>query len=102
MQAFGCRAEIFTKVFQRTYHRVGGETAERAQRTELHGVAEVFDHGEIFGYALATTDLIDGLNTTRGTDPARCTLAAGFDGAELHREASLLGHVDAVIEHDYT
>ena len=33
------------------------------------------------------------------TDPAGRALAAGFDGAELHREARLPSHVDAVVEH---
>ena len=81
-------------------HRVGREAAERAERAEFHGVAEVFDHGEVFGGALAANDLVDGLDAAGRADPARRALAAGFDRAEFHREAGLLRHVDAVVEHD--
>src|SRR6185312_4293011 len=71
-------AEIFPKMFQRAHHGVGGEPAQRAERAEFHGVAEVFDHGEVFADALAVDDLVDGLDATRGADPARRALAAGF------------------------
>ena len=50
--------------------------------------------------ALAANDLVDGLDAARRADPARRALAAGFDRAEFHREARLLRHVDAVVEHD--
>ena len=50
--------------------------------------------------ALAADDLVDGLDAAGGADPARRALAAGFDGAELHRKARLFRHVDAVVEHD--
>src|SRR6267142_751445 len=93
------RAKIFPEVFQCAHDGVGCEAAERAKRAELHGVAEVLDHGEVFGDALAVADLVDGLDASRGADPARRTLAAGFDRAEFHRKARLLGHVDAVVEH---
>ena len=41
-----------------------------------------------------------GLDAAGRADPAGRALAAGFDGAELHRKARLLGHVDGVVEHD--
>src|SRR5258705_2138795 len=94
------RAKIFPEVFQCAHDGVGCEAAERAKRTELHGVAEVLDHGEVLSDALAVADLVDGLDASRGADPARRALAAGFDRAEFHRKARLLGHVDAVVEHD--
>ena len=50
------RAKIFPEMFQRAHDRVGREAAERAQRAEFHGVAEVFDHGEVFGSAFAARD----------------------------------------------
>ena len=99
LQGGRCRAEIFPEVFEGAQHRVGRETAQRAERAELHGVAEVFDHGEVFGDALAADDLVDGLDASRRSDPAWRALAAGFDCAEFHRKARLPRHVDAVVEH---
>jgi len=57
------------------------------------------DHGDVLGDAFAAADLVDGLDAAGGADPARRALAAGFDGAEFHRKAGLLGHIDAVVEH---
>ena len=51
------------------------------------------------GDAVASADLVDGLDAAGRADPARRAFAAGFDGAEFHREARLLRHVDAVVEH---
>src|SRR4051794_40107809 len=96
LQGGRCRAKIFPEMFQCAHDRVGRETAERAQRAEFHGVAEVFDHGEVLGGAFAAYDLVDGLDAARRADPARRALATGLDGAELHGKAGLLGHVDAV------
>jgi hypothetical protein len=48
--------------------------------------------------ALAGDDLVDQLHTASAADAARRALAARFDGAELHREASLTQHVDRVVE----
>src|SRR5580704_3997240 len=99
LKPHGCGAEIFPEMFQRAHDGVGGEAAQRAERTELHGVAEVFDDGDVLRHALAGADLVDGLDAAGRPDPARRALAAGFDGAEFHRKARLPGHVDAVVEH---
>jgi hypothetical protein len=72
---------------------------QRAERAELHGVAEIFDDSDILRDAVAGADLVDGFDTAGRADAAGCALAAGFDGAEFHREACLPGHVDAVVEH---
>src|SRR5690242_14021213 len=100
LQRGRCRAKIFPEMLQGAQHGVGREAAERAERAEFHGVAEVLDHGEVFGNALAMDDLVDGLDTAGRADPARRALAAGFHRAELHRKPGLLCHVDAVVEHD--
>ena len=36
--------EILREMFQRAHHGIGREAAERAERTEFHGVAEILDH----------------------------------------------------------
>ena len=87
-------------MFQGAQHGVGRETAQRAERTEFHGVAEVFDHSDVFADAFAAADLVDGLDAAGGTNPARRALAAGFDRAEFHSKARLFGHVNAVVEYD--
>src|SRR5580704_3495869 len=94
-------AEIFPEMFQRAHDGVGGEAAERAERTEFHGVAEVFDHGSVVADPFAANDLVERLDAAGRSDPARRALAAGLDGAELHRKTRLFGHVDAVVEHDH-
>src|SRR5579859_412216 len=100
LQLGRCRAKVFPEMFQRAHDGVGRKSTEGAERAELHGVAEVLDHGEIFGDAFAADDLVDGLYTARRADPARRALAAGFDRAKRKREARLLRHIDGVIEHD--
>src|SRR5882724_13064034 len=60
LQGGRCRAKIFPEVFERAQHGVRREAAERAERAEFHGVAEVFDEGEVLGDALAVADLVDG------------------------------------------
>src|SRR4051812_19039857 len=94
------RDEILPEVLQRAEHGVGREAAECAERAEFHGVAEVFDEREVFADAFAVDDLLDGLDAAGRADPAGCALAAGFDGAEFHRETGLPPHIDAVVEHD--
>src|SRR4029077_9701308 len=93
-------AEVFAKMFQRAHDGVGGEAAERAERTEFHGVAEIFDHGGVSADPFAADDLVHRLDPAGRPDPAGRAFAAGFDGAEFHREACLPGHVDAVVEYD--
>ena len=51
------------------------------------------------GAIFAGHDLVDQLDAARRADAAGRALAAGFDGAELHGEAGLLGHVHGVVEH---
>src|SRR3569832_1976506 len=101
LQARLLRSEIFTEMLERRQHGVGREAAERAERAEFHGGAEVLDQREVGRDLLATSDFVDGLHAAGRADPAGRALAAGFDAAELHREARLLGHVDRVVEdHD--
>ena len=47
----------------------------------------------------AGDDPVDDLDAARRADAAGRAFAAGFDGAEFHREARLLGHVDGIVEH---
>ena len=54
---------------------------------------------DIGGAVLVLDDAVDHLDAARRADPAGRALAAGFDRAEFHREARLLGHVDRVVEH---
>src|SRR5580692_3405768 len=99
LKALGSWAEIFPEVFERARHGVGRETAEGAQRAEFHGVAEVFDDGEVLLDPFAGANLVDGLDASRRADPAGRALAAGFDGAEFHGKTRLFQHVDGVVEH---
>ena len=55
----------------------------------------------MFFWAVVTgDDLIDCLHATGRADPAWRALAAAFLRAELHGEAGLARHVDAVVEND--
>ena len=85
---------------ERAHDRIGREAAERAERAELHGMAEVFQKREVGGAILVRDDPVDDLDAAGRADPAGRALAAGFDRAELHREAGLPRHVDRVVEHD--
>ena len=53
----GAGPKVFREMLQRAHHRIRRETAERAERAELHGVAEVVDQGEVLGDAFAAPDL---------------------------------------------
>src|SRR3984957_15297245 len=99
LKALGSWAEIFPEVFERARHGVGRETAEGAQRAEFHGVAEVFDDGEVLLDPFAGANLVDGLDASRRADPEERALAVGFDGAEFHGKTRLFQHVDGVVEH---
>src|SRR5579884_4383197 len=82
----GPRAEILGKVGERAHDRIGREAAERAQRTKLHGVAEVLEERQVAGAILAAHDAFDRLDTAGCADAAWRTLAAGFECAEFHGE----------------
>ena len=99
LQALSCGAEILGEMRERAQHRIGGKPAKGAKRSELHGVAEIFEHDQIGRRVLACHDLVDQLYAPRRADAAGRALAAGLDGAELHGETGLLGHVDGVVEH---
>src|SRR5262245_38005832 len=92
-------AEIFREMGERAHYWVGREASERTERTEPHGVAEVFEHGGVCRALFASHDFVDQLYPARRPNPAWRALAAGFDGAKLHGEAGLLGHVHGVVEH---
>src|SRR5262245_7756403 len=100
LERLALRAEVFREMRERARHRVRREAAERAERAEFHGVAEVRQHLEVGRAALAADDAVHRLDAARRADAAGRALAAGLDGAELHRETRLPRHVDAVVEHD--
>src|SRR5215813_11196455 len=87
---------------QCTHHWVRREAAECAERPELHRVAEIFKHSEICRALGVADDAIDDFDTANGADPTGRTLPAGFDRAELHREARLLRHINCIVEYDDT
>src|ERR1044071_6577431 len=90
------RAEVSGEMDQRTHHRIRRETTERTKRTEFHGVAEIFEQRRVTGPVLVGDNAIDHLDTPGRTDAAGCALAAGFNGAELHRKTSLLRHIHGI------
>ena len=94
------RAEIFREMGERAHHRIGREAAERAERAEFHGVAEVFQHARD-SWPGPRRAMIRSIVSTPRVEPIRhgVHLPQRFDGAELHREARLLRHVDGVVEH---
>src|SRR5690349_770552 len=81
--------EIFGEMRDRAHHRVRREAAQRAQRTELHRVAEVGDQSEVLFRLDAGGEPVDGLDATRRADAAWRALAAAFDGAEFHGKARM-------------
>src|SRR5262245_34558628 len=97
LQVGRCRAKVLPEMFQRAHDGVGREAAQRAERAELHGVAEVLDEREVLTDTLAAPDLVDGLDPAGRADAAGRALAAGFDGTELHREARLHRHIDGIV-----
>src|SRR5262249_15769567 len=100
LQAPGRRAEVFREVGQRAHDRIGRETTQRAERAELHGVAEVFEDREVLGSVLDLLDAIDDLDAPGPSGGAGGALSEGFDRAEFHGEACLLGHIDRIVEYD--
>ena len=95
------RAEIFGEMRERAHHRIRREPAERAQRTELHRIAEIFEQRDV-GARGPRRAMIRSITSTPRVEPMRqgVHLPQHLDRAELHREARLLGHVDGVVEHD--
>src|SRR5258706_16157770 len=91
--------EIFREVLDGAHHRHGSEPAQGTERAVAQGFAEVADEVDVLDHALATHDLVDGLGSACGADPAGRALSARLDGAELKGEARLLGQVDGVVEH---
>ena len=64
-------AEIFREMGKRTHHGERREAAERAERTELHGVAQIFEHDDVCGAIFARHDLgagdrVEPISTTTG------------------------------------
>src|ERR1700730_8336024 len=96
------RAEVFGEMGERAHHWIRRKAAERTERTELHGVAEIFEHFHVGGTLLVPDDAIDHRDAARRPDPAERALAAGFDGAEFERKARLLGHVHGIVAHHDT
>src|SRR5262245_59361256 len=82
LQALSLGAEILGEMGECAHDGVGCEAAKRAQRSELHGVAEVLEHDQILAPVLAGNDLVHQLDATDRANAARRALAAGFEGAE--------------------
>src|ERR1700751_4814491 len=97
--AVGRAVEILREVPDGREHGVGSEAAQRAERAELHRLAEILDDGDITRDILAGDDLVDRLAPAHRADAAGRALAATLDAAELHGEAGLVAHVDGVVEH---
>src|SRR5690606_29946389 len=96
----GRRLEIFREMRQRAHHRIGSEAAERAERAELHRVAEIRDQLDLPVRGNARRKTVEHLDTARRADAAWRALAAALDSAELHGEAGLLQHVGGVVKDD--
>src|SRR5208283_3191921 len=88
------RREIFPKMANGAHHGIGCKSPERAERTEFHRIAKVFEERHIFRGLHPGEHMIDDLDTTDRADPARCAFAATFDRAKLHREPRHLCHID--------
>src|SRR6202008_3141241 len=81
------RMEVLLEVIQGAQHRVGGESAQGAERAVDHRVAEIAQQHGVFFSFLIPDNSVDHLDPAGGADAARRALAAGLDGAELHRVA---------------
>src|SRR4051794_15310927 len=79
-------------------HRIGSESTERAERSQLHGLTEILEQGEIGLGLLTSGDPVDHLDAAPRAEPTRRALAAALDRTELEREAGLLQEVDGVVE----
>src|SRR5260370_1287746 len=86
LQARMCRDKVFPEMLQRAHDRVGGEAAQRAQRAELHGVAEVVDEfdecdAERDLEKSAAFDVAGELNRHRAARAAHAEIGVGFGAA---------------------
>src|SRR6478609_2589623 len=62
-------------------------------------MTKVFEQRDVGGTILAADNAVDDLHAACRADAARRTFAARLDGAELHGEPGLFGHVDGIVEH---
>ncbi len=84
---------------ERREHGERRHAAQRAQRATEHRVAQVAQQHLVGRAILSRHHAVDHLHATRGADAAGRALATGFDGAELHRIARHVCHVDGVVEY---
>ena len=68
--ALRCGAEIFREMGQRAHHRIRREAAERAERTELHRIAEIFAARSRFS-ARRSPAMIRSMISTPRVEPIR-------------------------------
>ncbi len=85
---------------ERAHHRIGREAAQRAERTELHRVAEVFEHGEVLRRSSRCAMMRSMISTPR-VEPMRQGVHLPQDSIAQNSIANraCFGHVDAVVEH---
>ncbi len=96
-----CVVEVVGEMGERAAHRQRREAAHGAERAIGHHLAQVDERGDVgVAVGVAGDDLVDQLHAADAADATRRALAARFDRAELHCEASLRRHVDRVVEHD--
>src|SRR4051812_17582167 len=81
-------------------YRIRRQAAEATERAILHNFEQILQELEVPDRVQAGDDFVDDLDATSGADAAGRALAAALDGAELHRETRLAGHIDGVIEDD--
>ena len=63
-------AEILGEMGECAHHGVGGKPAQRAKRSELHGVAEIFEHQQIRGRGSRPATILSTSSTPRA-EPMR-------------------------------
>src|SRR6202453_593776 len=98
--ARGRLGEILAEMIKRAKDGHRGKPAESAERAVGHHLAKIAQKLDVLWTVLTGYDLVDGLDAAGRTDPAGRAFAAAFLGAELHGEAGLARHVDAVVEDD--
>src|SRR5258705_3957684 len=94
------RPEVFREVFERALHGKWCHAAETAERALQHRIAQLFQQFNVPLTVDALDDPVDHFDAARRTDPARCALAAGLMGTELHRKTRHVRHVDGVVKND--